>query len=794
MLLIAFMAITSKVNAQLCPENIGFENGNFKNWKIYTGSISTSGVNLNEVSAAVSGRQTIQNDKIILDTYGRFPIVPKNAGNYTVRLGNSGTGAQAEGVSYLINIPSNRPEFTLTYQYAVVFEDPNHAVFEQPKFIARVKDLQTGAYIPCASFEYIATSTLPGFKKSASNSGVIYKEWTPVTINLSGYQGKQLLLEFVTADCALGGHFGYAYIDVNNLCGDLIVGNTYCKSSEELNVSGPSGFQTYNWYNGDKSIKYGNGQAVKIKPTPPDGTQIVLELIPFPGFGCPSTLSAVVKSVDYQLQLLPKNTVCQGTVVDLTSDDYVLNRNADFSYFAFADKDLSIPVKSSVSINENTTYYIMATNYKGCESVASVDISIFDVANITAKNPPQACYTETVDITKNEIYVGDLTDITKAYFTDAAATKPLANPARINLSGRYYTKLSNSLGCSKILPVDVIVNPKPTFKVTNPPGVCFPSTIDITALTNFAGSDADLKYSFFLDAAFTQPVTNPEKVAQSGTFYIKATNALGCVVTDKINVVVYELPVLVLKNPAAVCYPLTVDITNPNLYTGTTTGVTYSYFADSNLSIKLTQPAQVATTGTYYVKITNQNGCAVSNKIEVTINPLPVIVLNKPKPIFDYDFIDLTAADIVKGSKGYVKAYYYSDAALTKTVSDPTKVNKAGTYYITLESDKGCPITASIELTILPAPKIVVPTAFTPQKLTNNHLYPFFTSIAQLKSFKVFNKWGILVFETNTMESTGWDGQFKTKMQPMETFSWYADGIDVLGGKFQSKGKTILIL
>ncbi|WP_316829422.1 gliding motility-associated C-terminal domain-containing protein [Pedobacter aquatilis] len=794
MLFIVFTAMTSKMYAQLCPENIGFENGNFKNWKLFTGSISTNGVTLNEVGNAVSGRHTLQNDRKAVDQYGKFPIVPKNAGNYTVKVGNNGTGNQAEGISYLINIPSDRPEFTLTYQYAVVFEDPNHAPVEQPKFIARVKDLETGLYIPCASFEYIATSTLPGFKKSTVSSTVIYKEWTPVTINLSGYQGKQILLEFITGDCTLGGHFGYAYVDVNNLCGGLIIGNTYCKSSDELNVSGPSGFQTYNWYNGDRSIKYGTGSTIKIKPTPPEGTQIVLDLIPFAGFGCPSTVTAVVHSVDYQLQLLPKNTVCQGTAIDLTSDDYILNRHADFSYFAYEDKDLTIPIKGLFTVEENKTFYIMATNYKGCESVSSVDVSIFDVANITIKKPEDVCYNETVDITKNDLYTGDLSDITRSYYTDAAGTKSLSNPTKINVSGRYYVNLSNNLGCNKIQYVDVVVNPKPILKITNPAGVCYPSTVNIASLNNFKGSDADLKFDFFYDAALTQPIADPEKIEKSGTYFVKATNKMGCVVTEKVNVTVYDLPVLVSTDPPAVCYPSTVDITNTTLYAGTTAGVSYTYFTDSNLSNKLQQPNQVSKTGTYFVKITNANGCYTSGKINVTVNPLPIIVLNQPKPIFDYDYIDLTSADIVKGSKGYEKAYYFTDATLSKPVADPTRVKKAGTYYISLASDKGCIITSHLDLNILPAPKIMVPTAFTPQKATNNRLYPFFTSIKQLNSFKIFNKWGILVYETNTMESTGWDGLFKTKMQPMETFSWFAEGIDVLGGKFQSKGKTILIL
>lgn len=376
-IIVACCTSTFNLSAQLCPENIDFENSNFKNWKIYSGSITATSLNIENVLQPISSRHTIINDLKAVDPYGQFPLVPKNAGNYIVKLGNSGTGAQSEGISYLINVPSDRPEFTLTYQYAVVLEDPDHHTIEQPRFIARVKEIQTNEYISCASFEYIATANLPGFKKSAASSIVIYKEWTPVTINLSGYQGKQLQLEFITTDCTLGGHFGYAYVDVNSLCGDLIIGNTYCKSSDQLNVSGPSGFQSYNWYNETRTVKYGTTQSVIIKPTPPDGSKIILELVPFDGFGCPSTIVTSVKRIDYQLQLLPKNTVCEGSTVDLTSDNYILNRHPDFSYFVYEDKELTIPVTKPIIVSQNKTYYIKATNYKGCESVASTELAMF---------------------------------------------------------------------------------------------------------------------------------------------------------------------------------------------------------------------------------------------------------------------------------------------------------------------------------------------------------------------------------------------------------------------------------
>lgn len=793
-----FLISASKLFAQACPENIGFENGNFQNWKMYTGVTSIinskNQVTLSEIPVASVGRHTILNNKILLDPYGNFPVIPKNGGNYSVKLGNSGTGNQAEGISYLINVPANRPEFTLTYQYAIVLEDPNHQPAEQPRFIARVKDVEKNQYIPCASFEYIATSTLPGFKKSTVSSTVIYKDWSPVTINLSGYQGKQLLIEFISADCTLGGHFGYAYVDVNNLCGDLIAGNTYCKSSDQLRVSGPSGFKDYNWFNEDRSVQYGSGQALTIKPTPAEGTKIFLDLIPYDGYGCPSTVSAVVHSVDYELQLLSKTTICQDAEIDLTSTDYVLNKSPDFTYLVYADKDLTQLITGPTKVHENATYYVLATNYKGCESVASIDISVFDIANIIVKNPEPVCYTETVDLTKDEIYEGNLTDVSRSYYTDANASKVLANPFKINTSGRYFVKLVNSFNCSKILPVDVVINPKPLLKITNPSAVCFPGKIDLSSGNNFLGSDQDLILSYYSDVNLTKAVTDPKNINQSGTYYIKAINNKGCIVSDKIDVVVNELPALVMTNPLPVCFPEKVDITNPLLYNGTTAGVTYSYFTDQSLTTKVTNPKQVSESGNYYVKITNSSGCFVSGKVTLVVNPLPIIVLNKPKPIFDYDFIDLTSAEIVTGSKGYVKASYFEDALLRKPIADPTKVNKAGVYYIALENDKGCSIAGAIELNILPSPKIMVPTAFTPQKNNNNRLYPFFVSIQKLLSFKVYNKWGILVFQTDDMATSGWDGQLKTKLQPLETFSWFADGIDLLGGKYQSQGKTILIL
>ena len=796
LLLVVYMLFQADLYAQNCPENIGFENGNFGNWKIFTGTATLNNnknsIATNEINAPINTRHTIISNHTDKDIYGGFDLLPKNGGSYAVKLGNNGSGAQVDGVSYLLTVPADRPEFTLTYQYAVVLEDPSHPQEEQPRFIARVKDIETNTYIPCASFEYVATSSLPGFKKSLIDNSIIYKDWTPVTINLSGYQGKQLLIEFISADCALGGHFGYAYVDVNNVCGDLIVGNTYCQSTEELNISGPSGFQFYNWYNADRSVKYGSGQNISIKPSLPEGSKLVLDLIPYQGFGCPSSITTIIHRLDYQVQVAENKVACEDSMLDLTASEFILNKNSDFTYLIFLDSDLTKPVNGRIKISKDSKFYIKATNFKGCESYATIDIKVSKFSDIEIKTPPSVCYNEVVDITSDGLYL-KTGGMERNYFSDAAATIKINNANAINHAGKYYVKFINSLGCSKVLPIVVSINEAPVLSIKNPAPVCFPAHVDITDEKIFQTIDQSFKYSFFEDALLKNPVAEPKNVSRSGTYYVMATNASGCTVQNKIEVVINPLPILNISDPLPVCFPEKVDLSNIKLYAGSSDGLTYTFYTDQELSNKIANPKEIGKTGTYYVKATTSSGCFVSDKINVTINKLPTIVLNKPKSIFDNSFIDLTSPEIIKGSSNYTKVGYYNDAMLTRPIANPAKVNKAGTYYISLTNEFGCSISASIDLDVLPQPKIIVPTAFTPQKETNNRLYPFLVSVNKLTSFKIFNKWGVLVYQTSE-QTAGWDGQFKSKMQPLETFSWFAEGIDSFGGKVQSTGKTILIL
>ena len=278
-----------------CPDNIDFENGNLNNWSCFTGRVDSIG-NTNVItvtpSAPVPNRHRIINRTIpsAIDPFGLFPTNPPDGSNFAVRLGNTNIGAQSERIQYKIRVPANDSNFSIKYDYAVVFQDPGHTAWTQPRFTARLFDSAANAYVNCASFEYIATSNLPGFAQSPVDTSVIFKPWSSVFISLRAYAGKTMYLEFTTADCVRRGHWGYAYVDVESTCGQSVTMEYDCNFPNITSLDAPPGFQTYNWWNQGFTTMLATGQHVVLNPGPPSNTTLWVEMIPYNDFGCRDTI------------------------------------------------------------------------------------------------------------------------------------------------------------------------------------------------------------------------------------------------------------------------------------------------------------------------------------------------------------------------------------------------------------------------------------------------------------------------------------------------------------------------
>jgi gliding motility-associated-like protein len=65
-------------------------------------------------------------------------------------------------------------------------------------------------------------------------------------------------------------------------------------------------------------------------------------------------------------------------------------------------------------------------------------------------------------------------------------------------------------------------------------------------------------------------------------------------------------------------------------------------------------------------------------------------------------------------------------------------------------------------------------------------------NIGTIEYFKIYNRWGTLLFETSEM-GAGWDGRYKGVLQPAETYTWLLSGKTPEGQPVKLSGKTLLI-
>ena len=221
--------VSSSTVAAAC-DNIGFENGNFTNWTRTTGSYTACCPN-------PGGAQTVVSSG--LDPYGHFSVRnPSSTDGFSVKLGNTSVGAIADQLEFQF-VVSQSNKF-VEYNYAVVFEEPGHPIYAQPKFESAF--YKNGVEIPCSKFEATAASNLPGFFQSDVSPRVLYKPWSRVVVDLSNYVGDTILVKFTNRDCDFGAHFGYSYLDASCLS-DNAIDVTACSGE----ICAPSFYGNVKW-------------------------------------------------------------------------------------------------------------------------------------------------------------------------------------------------------------------------------------------------------------------------------------------------------------------------------------------------------------------------------------------------------------------------------------------------------------------------------------------------------------------------------------------------------------------
>lgn len=238
-----------------------------------------------------------------------IPLVTPLGSGVSVRLGNAVNGAQAERLSYTFTVTPDNSFFY--YHYAIVLQDPFHAVADQPYFKVSVKD-GLGNVIGGICGDYNINSTLAAtdttfIQVTYEFENLYYRNWEFSSVNLNAYIGQTITLEFEVSDCSLSGHFGYAYIDAD--CSSLL-STSFCSTDSVAAIAGPDGYDSYQWLDPMGNVIPGETSDTLFINAPTIGDTFSLQILS--QTGCVSTLQTAVQHTTVSVAAIASTPTCVG--------------------------------------------------------------------------------------------------------------------------------------------------------------------------------------------------------------------------------------------------------------------------------------------------------------------------------------------------------------------------------------------------------------------------------------------------------------------------------------------------
>jgi gliding motility-associated-like protein len=291
---------------------------------------------------------------------------------------------------------------------------------------------------------------------------------------------------------------------------------------------------------------------------------------------------------------------------------------------------------------------------------------------------------------------------------------------------------------------------------------------------------------------FTQSGLVPVTLTLSNSDY-------GCKSVSVKNMTILPLPKAYIRIADTICPKDTFAIVGSG-EAGFNSGIKGILAYNSNRdSVKFTPQntfslnSTATVTTTYSLSIVDDNGCKSLPAVD------SIYVRAKPN-IIRWDTTVIIGETIP--INGYVdKNYTYTWTPLVQDLSclncyNPVSSTTVSLTYTLLAEDSplACYVTAhTFTVNVNPKTSIDVPSAFTPNgDGINDVLFIGGWGIRKVNYFKIFNRWGQLLFQSNDVK-VGWDGKFEGIPQNMETYV-YEVSVETYLDSTLTKSGTVKII
>ncbi|MCB9277027.1 MAG: choice-of-anchor L domain-containing protein [Lewinellaceae bacterium] len=520
---------------------------------------------------------------------------------------------------------------------------------------------------------------------------------------------------------------------------------------------------------------------------------------------CPTSISARIEVYGpptYALNTV--RSVCEGGSLQLNlASDAVTDYTWTSTDPSFGQSSEPMPV---ITPDATYTYYLFADNGVCPPAEDSLSVAVIPQADVSINtSTPVICAGDVATITA-EVTNSSADD---SFVWTNSANSDVLTGMQIQVApsqtATYFLEFTSGGGCDTLnREITIEVVPKPVYNLIDDAVICFGDSIQL----NLASDDISLYTWAATDPNFGT-VTEPRPTVtptQTTTYTLNVDNGVCPPETFDILVEVVNPMNLQIEGPAGLICAGDAVTLSASVTGGSSQDIFYWEGSDGTNATGSSVSFNPTETTVYNLTYTDGGNCTtLTGSFTVEVEPGISVELQSDIDLTMDNYQGTPAsfeAIVATGASGaLVYTWLLNGEVLAEqpglnTYEDLLIANPS-VYSVIVTTPTGCADTATVSIPVL-EPKIGVPNAFTPNGDDTNETFSYVISgkVLRIAEFKVYNRWGQLVFEKDTEnpdDFQGWDGSFNDKPQPSDTY-FYIISLERYDGKTEKLTGDVTLL
>lgn len=546
--------------------------------------------------------------------------------------------------------------------------------------------------------------------------------------------------------------------------------------------------QNWHWNFGDNSYSQENSPSHNYSNNGTYTVKLIVEL----QNGCSDSISKNINILENPIAdfTITDTSICLNQTAEFNNNSTINNGSITSYQWLFGDGQSAISQNPThtypIPGNYQITLHISADN--GCTSSYQDTLTVYPVpnANFFFNN---VCLNDTS-------YFNNLSTITNDSITQYLwdlGDGTILNTQNVShfydTPGLYdvFLQIESSNGCTDTLTQEIQIYSNPIILTNN--------TNNLTCYNNCTGSisvsaiGAVSPYQYYWNDANNQTTPTATNLC-AGTYTVLVTDANNCSQNQTITITEPAPIATSASSSMTSCQGICDGAINVSV-TNAQTPISYNWAHTSNN----TNSIDNLCSGTYYVTITDANGCEDSLSIIVEESNYipPLNIYADDSSIYFGESTTLHATD----------SNYTYQWEPTETTENPNQANTSispitnTTYTLSVTDENGCTNTENIDIIVITnscnEPYLFIPNAFSPN---NDGKHDFFEikgeQLISNIELNIFDRWGNKVFETTDITQQ-WDGTYNNKPCHAGVYVYYLTITCVNNEIFTKQGNITLI-